>query len=502
MESVKPNIHQAIIYNDGALVTRQEEVVLKSTDSTFIIKHLPLNIDKESLKIKAFGKGEVKIEGFDLKEEILEDISDEKILKLQDKIDYLNDEMSKIKNEIKRVEIKNKHNENLKNKFVHELPYDFLFNKITSLEIGQFLELIKKNSYSMIDETIQFNEKYHELKKKRNLLKNQLAQLNTNKHHSVLNCIISFQVITEGSIKFLISYNILGCFWNPFYDARLLTESNELEVTYHANVNQSTGEDWNDTQLVLSTAKPTSSTSLPDLNPWFITMGKQLAIGFSTGSVDDFSYAPEEENKGMVVNFIIPQNTDVPSDGSEQKTTIAFKKFKTNLQYVVIPKITEHAYIKVITANTENYPFLKGPVSLFHDYNFIGHSQINDIVPNEDLELFMGIDESIKVKRELINKLEGNKGFSNNTTFFNYKYNVVIENLKEIDVSLTLFEPFPISRNSEIKVKIEKTSPEAKIDEEKGVFKWKLNLKPSEIKEISFEYQVEYPKEKILTGLE
>ena len=72
---------------------------------------------------------------------------------------------------------------------------------------------------------------------------------------------------TNGNFK--VRYRIGDDGWAPFYDARLSTpdkaQKSKVELVRRAEVMQSSGENWDNVALTLSTARPLGATSAPDL---------------------------------------------------------------------------------------------------------------------------------------------------------------------------------------------------------------------------------------------
>ncbi len=64
-----------------------------------------------------------------------------------------------------------------------------------------------------------------------------------------------------------ISYQTYGASWRPVHDARLVTTGAEpvVELAHRAMISQSTGEDWSDVALSLSTVSLNRSAAAPDL---------------------------------------------------------------------------------------------------------------------------------------------------------------------------------------------------------------------------------------------
>ena len=70
---------------------------------------------------------------------------------------------------------------------------------------------------------------------------------------------------STGDISLQLSYVVSNTTWAPSYDIRVSTTSNVMDVTYYADVTQSTGEDWEDCDLFLSTSNPSIGSCPPPL---------------------------------------------------------------------------------------------------------------------------------------------------------------------------------------------------------------------------------------------
>jgi uncharacterized protein (TIGR02231 family) len=64
----------------------------------------------------------------------------------------------------------------------------------------------------------------------------------------------------------LISYLVYNASWIPKYDIRVFNKDKSMVINYFGVITQSTGEDWNETKLSLSTAVPSVGGNVPELN--------------------------------------------------------------------------------------------------------------------------------------------------------------------------------------------------------------------------------------------
>ncbi len=72
----------------------------------------------------------------------------------------------------------------------------------------------------------------------------------------------------SGNVEF--SYFVESAGWQPLYDFRVREITDPLQVVYNANVYQSSGEDWKDVDVTLSSGFPEMSGTAPELKPWYL----------------------------------------------------------------------------------------------------------------------------------------------------------------------------------------------------------------------------------------
>ena len=63
----------------------------------------------------------------------------------------------------------------------------------------------------------------------------------------------------------LLSYLVNNVSWSPKYNIRAFPTEKIMTVAYYGLINQTTGEDWTNVKLTLSTAEPFVGPSVPEL---------------------------------------------------------------------------------------------------------------------------------------------------------------------------------------------------------------------------------------------
>ena len=208
-------------------------------------------------------------------------------------------------------------------------------------------------------------------------------------------------------------------------------------------------------------------------------------------------------DQGMTaVTFRVPRAADVPADGEPHRQTIAVATLPAAFRYETAPKLSPFAYLNAAATNTTDAPLLAGAVNIFVGPDFIGTGRIKTAAPGEGMDLFLGIDEGLRVKREELKDRTGKSGFfrSRRTQVSGYK--ITVENYKDRPQHVVVYDQIPVSSADEIKVSLGDTSAKpSKIDDATGKLTWELDLNPREKREITFEFSVDWPPNQQIIGL-
>jgi uncharacterized protein (TIGR02231 family) len=170
------------------------------------------------------------------------------------------------------------------------------------------------------------------------------------------------------------------------------------------------------------------------------------------------------------------------------------------LDYVSAPKLVEAAYRRAQVANDSPYTLLPGSVNLFAGDEFIGTTELELTAPGGEIELYLGVDDRVRVKREL-KRHEVDKRLLGDRRRIWLGYEVEVENLLDTEAAITLYDQIPITRHEQIKVRLESATPKPTTEAELGILEWELTLTPQEEQTLRFDFVVEHPRDMALIGL-
>ena len=133
------------------------------------------------------------------------------------------------------------------------------------------------------------------------------------------------------------------------------------------------------------------------------------------------------------------------------------------------------------------------------DDTYVGKSVIDPNTTADTLNLSLGRDKRIAIKRSLVKELSSIKTSGKESKQI-FTYEIIVKNNKLTDVNLLLKDQFPLSTIKEVEIKLDEEGG-AMVNAETGVLTWKLDLKPGESKKVLFSYTVRYPKDKKIVNL-
>jgi len=203
---------------------------------------------------------------------------------------------------------------------------------------------------------------------------------------------------------------------------------------------------------------------------------------------------------GASITYHTATKVEIPSDGSPHKVTVSRFALTPDLDYVCAPRLVEAVYRRAKLVNDSEYLLLPGTANLFSGEEFIGSTALDLTAPQGEIELYLGVEDRIRVEREL-KRREVDKSLIGGKRRVHYGYELKLENMLPSAVRLTVHDQMPVGRHEDIKVKLESAIPKPKEPGELNLLDWELNLAPKEKKIIHFEFVVEYRQEMRILGL-
>ncbi|MEH2461067.1 mucoidy inhibitor MuiA family protein [Nostoc sp.] len=534
-KTVQSEIVAVIVYSDRALVTRRGVVSLTGIEQELIITPVPVTLETESVRVSGTGRVGVRLVGVSSDRIYTTEPVAERVAHLTRQIQQLETEKRHLQAQVDALALQSSFIEGLREKTEEPFSVSLSRKNLSLSETLDFLNFLGSQYSEYAIASGECKTQQQELDKQLQSLHTSLQKIQTPHPKESFNLVVAVEVTGEGEFELELSYLVNRASWTPLYDLRFSTTSDIVHLSYLAEITQSSGEDWIGANLTLSTAKPGLGTLPPKLEPWYIDAPlpqrvrerrSRLAaqppllptIPEPPASAARADWQEEDEiaedslipaetviaevsKEGSVVTFKLNSGGNIPSDGAPHKTTIFNDDYACNFDYVAMPRLVSFAYLQ---ANVKNSPngatLLSGKANIFRDNVFVGTTQLENIAPGQEFKLNLGIDEGLKIERDLVERLVDKRLISNQRRI-TYSYRLIITNLLEKEVNLKVTEQLPVSRNEQIKVRLSRSNPQIQLGE-MGILEWQLTLPPQERREIYYQFNVEYPPELIVVGLD
>ncbi|UWP86987.1 DUF4139 domain-containing protein [Dactylosporangium fulvum] len=360
-------------------------------------------------------------------------------------------------------------------------------------------------------------------------LDRQLADLSGKREPDAGYAAVALAVSAPGAVELDVSYQVPEAGWRSTYDVRLTGET--LNVTWFGLVEQRTGEDWPECELALSTARPSGVVAIPELQPWYLDPfmppppprpygAYGSAPGFPSAApaaaapagpppqmLDDaFGGAAEVElaqarvEEGPVAATYRPARAvAVPADGTTARATISVLELAARLDHVTAPARSTDVHLRAVVTNTSQHTLPPGQASVFHEADFVSRTGLSTWAPGEELELALGLDDRVRVERELTRRT-ATRATLGSSRRREVEYRTTIGNYTGRPVRITVLDQVPVSRHDAIAVKETVLEPPPAERTDLGVLTWRLLLPEGQAQALRLGYRVETAKGIELSG--
>ncbi len=527
IKTLDSRVTSATVFTNRAMVVREATVNLSPGLQQLSMSNLTQDLLDESVRISGKGTADVKIVDVKVETEYTAEIQQLETKLLQQRLDSLQLEMQALTDQQAVLTTKKEFIESLKAESPKEINRDILTGKPSVQDWQNMLTFFDKNLAELYKGLRDIGPNQIKLGNEIRAVKDKLSAMRNSTGRRYKNIIVSVEAQNAGRLNLQASYIVQNASWYPIYDARVDSDSKKMQLVYYGMVRQNTGEDWNNVNLVLSTASPLVTRSVPELDPWFVDIyrpeppraeQRSMRMKAAAAPAPPQEGIDKEEERDVILDvsssmavvrtdqlaavFDIPTRNDIPDDNIYHKVTITIQPFDTQFEYTTVPKALEQAFLTGKTVNTSEFPLLPGQVNVFFENDFVNKSSLNTIVPTDTFRLALGVDDAIKVERKLVNKFTESTGLLGGKAKVTWEYEIILTNNKKSEEIITVVDQLPISRNEKIKVQL--LAPEeksVKIDLYNRI-KWTLRLLPGAKVTLPLKYQVEYPSGEKITGME
>lgn len=520
--SFNGQLESVTVYSLGAELNHKVKVSLPVGTSEIILNNMANVIDESSIQVSV--PSGVTILSTSFSRDFLKNVNKSPAyIKVEDSLQLVNRELNKIQN--KRVV-----EENLLVLLDKNQAIGGVNTGVNVAELMKVADYYKSKQLELRNNIFSLKEAEEVQQKRIARMQQQLQELSHDKTGTTGQIVLQVMATAASTADFNVSYLSPNAAWIAFYDLRAENTSSPLKIVYKANVTQSTGLDWKKVKLSLSTGNPSQNGTAPLLSAWFLQFGdpqyaylkkkqvyqnqiQSMAAPAPMKSEDKLQeVAVTNILQGQVAGLAISQNEnmlnasfdiEIPYDiaSNSKPHSVTLKEFSqpANFKYYSVPKVDGDAFLMAEITNYDKLNLLPGEANIIFENSYVGKSFINPNATTDTLNLSMGRDKKITIKREKAAEQTGTKliGSSKKQTF---TYEIRLRNGKKEAVDLLLKDQYPVSTDKDMEIEL-LNSGGAAVNKETGVLTWKLNLKAGATETIRIGYSVKYPKDRNILNL-
>ena len=259
-------IDAVTVYPDGATVTRLIRLDLPAGDSTLLAHDFPLTLDPSSLRVEGEGGARLVIGAVDARPPLPAPPAN--LPQIDRRIEALRDQRAALDGEIAAAAARRKFAE----RFAETSPAG-LGEKGEARPLSEWRAAFA----AVAEEIATADNTVRDARIKQRDLDREITRLEAERNTTPpkkLEVRIDLNADAAAPVMLRVTYAVRGARWTPVYDARLDTGGKDrkpsLELIRRAEIVQTTGEDWADVALAVSTVRTAHGGSAPDLRPLIV----------------------------------------------------------------------------------------------------------------------------------------------------------------------------------------------------------------------------------------
>jgi uncharacterized protein (TIGR02231 family) len=316
---------------------------------------------------------------------------------------------------------------------------------------------------------------------------------------------------TSGTLS--ISYQTWNAGWSPVYDMTLTRETGMLDIVRGAYIAQTTGENWQDVALTLSTVRPSGQTRPSQIGPLLRRIGappqamRKEAQGAQLDSMVMSEAAPapaiitaSAAFDGLSVTYDYAPPVSVASGADALRIALGTLSTQATVQAHAVPLYDSSAFLLAEFTNDTGELILPGETHHYLGQTYVGQTQGDLIAAGEGSEASFGPIDGLRLTRTTLDREEGGSGLIRKSSDLTETARIEVENLTGEAWPLRVLDRVPYSEQEQLQIdwQAEPRPDEVDVDGQTGVLAWQFDLAPGAMRAFVLEYAMQWPEDQVL----
>lgn len=513
-------VDAVVVFPDRAAVTRTLEVELVQGLNEVQFVDLPATLDTRTLQAEGSGVPGAVLLGIDVSRRELVEDRRERVADLEARIQSLQDRLRALDDGRKAGDQELAFLGSVRAAAATQLSAELLFAESTATKVRDLADLLRTRVPAVQEQQRELSVQARDLTAELQALQRELSTVRGAAQWSRHDVTVQLESPEAGTGTVDLTYVVPGASWRPVYDLRAAPEASTVDIALSAMVTQTTGEDWSEVALTLSTARPSATLTPPELSPYYLESSSYAPPGARrTRSNDGFGEMPMEpeeaydmddeeamptasaapmvvrqaevSERAVATTFAVPGATAVPGDGTARKLLVTSVGQEVTYTHVVVPRVEEVAFLVAAGTWGEAWPLLPGTASAFLDDAYVGTQQVQATGTGGELRLGFGRDEAVAVEATLVDETTSDPDWLGKITY-DERWAYAITNHRSGPVHLEVLDRVPVSRESRYVVRYLGDEPDE--SDADGIATFTREVPAGADLAIDFAYRIRYPR--------
>lgn len=542
---VASEIKEVTLYLSGAKLQNTANVSLTAGTNDLVFENLTPYINAQSLQVKI--KGNARLMSVKFRTRYPEQPKlDPKVKTYQDSIIYLTDEQQ-LRSEERAILAQEESfimlfSNKMGNTTSH--PDGSTSNSMGTKEVTDFTTMYRTRLMEIKTRLLEITKWERKNAEMIQRLNEKIANLTPSSTPTTGEIVLQVNSPVAQSVEITCIYLTAAASWKPLYDLSSEGTDKPVKFTYKAQVRQTTGIDWKNVKLHISTANPFANNSRPLLYPLYVNFQivhayhdydgdgrydndesekpmaesakivssnmsqvatydlsramptSPIATGSSRGPIDAIEGLTEVTNDTKV-ELDVPLTHSISANGEEHLVEVSETDIPAVYEYHAVPKLDQSVFLLAKITNYGQYNIMPANANIFYQNTFIGQSFIDTKTVSDTLLLSFGKDENISIKRNKPQEVTNVPKVIGNNKKEVITYEIIIKNNKPSPINIEILDQIPVSRSTDIEVELTDAGG-ANYIKDYGKVQWKQTIPANASKKLRFSYSLKYPKDRIL----
>lgn len=526
---IKSKLDKVTVYRNKALVEKSVKINLQKGENKFIITNNATNISENNVHfyssedwfITSMNTKKQHLPDKEAAKKVLPQSVYQQYLVLKNKLDNLEAQKTDINTTLRTLNAQKTALDNMK--------------AIKNIQTIDTVSIIKSQFNFQREEKKNINKMISESEEKLSEISYQYTNTLNEIETLIKKYIGGNSILTDDNYIFVtiysnlpkqnevLKYSYTVSYVQSHYSYDVMLDENLNKATFYLknNVQQATGENWKDCEIVFSTSNGEYDGFDQELPTYYLdyntNMYKNNIVKGKTRNtvtaLKESKVVEEEEEEALyevgydagflgtasMQNLSINKEYTLSTPQSigtyEQALTIPLYSEQTNVTFsrFTTPKNEEKVFYTALLPDWEDLGLLETDCDVYLNNKFISNSFISTEGTGDTMRFSVGDDKNIKVSRKLRKTSPTEKGFLSKDIIETANITLTLKNTKNEEVEISVKDQIPISSNSEIKISDVELAG-GTLNANTGVIRWNVKLAPKEEKKITFSYTVKYPK--------